>query len=107
MNRRITRAADTLVDCDPPSKMLKPGGNRYHHRDAIGPMALFRARRFAAVMGSPKYTTVHEMNSLDVWKSKAWDEWRTAVTPVWSGEIRQAMVHAEGSPGVFRRIFPA
>ena len=28
-------------------------------------------------------------------------------TPVWSGEIRQAMVHAEGSPGVFRRIFPA
>ena len=54
-----------------------------------------------------KYTTVHEMNSLDVWKSKAWDEWRTAVTPVWSGEIRQGMVHAEGSPGVFRRIFPA
>jgi len=47
------------------------------------------------------------MNSLDVWKSKAWDEWRTAVTPVWSGEIRQAMIHAEGSPGVFRRIFPA
>ena len=66
-----------------------------------------RARRFAAVMGAPKYTTVHEMNSLDVWKSTAWDEWRTAVTPVWSGEIRQAMVHAEGSPGVFRRIFPA
>jgi hypothetical protein len=66
-----------------------------------------RARRFTAVMGSPKYTTVHELNSLDVWKSKAWDEWRTAVTPVWSGEVRQAMVHAEGSPGVFRRIFPA
>jgi hypothetical protein len=66
-----------------------------------------RARRFAAVMGAPKYTTVHEMNSLDVWKSKAWDDWRTAVTPVWSGEVRQAMDHAEGSPGVFHRIFPA
>jgi hypothetical protein len=66
-----------------------------------------RARRFQAVMGEPKYTTVHEMDSLDVWKSKAWDDWRTAVTPVWSGEVRQAMVHAEGSPGVFRRIFPA
>ena len=65
-----------------------------------------RARRFEAVMGTPKHTTVHEMTSLDVWKSKAWDDWRTAVTPVWSGEIRQAMVHAEGSPGVFRRIFP-
>ncbi len=66
-----------------------------------------RARRFEAVMGTPKYTTVHEMTSLDVWKSKAWDDWRTAVTPVWSGEIRQDMVHAEGSPGVFRRILSA
>ena len=65
-----------------------------------------RARRFEAIMGTPKYTTVHEMTSLDVWKSKAWDDWRTAVTPVWSGEIRQAMIHAEGSPGVFHRIFP-
>jgi hypothetical protein len=66
-----------------------------------------RARRFEAVMGAPKYTTVHEMTSLDVWKSQAWDDWRTAVTPVWNSEIRQHMVHAEGSPGVFRRIFPA
>jgi hypothetical protein len=66
-----------------------------------------RARRFEAVMGAPKYTTVHEMTSLDVWKSQAWDDWRTAVTPVWNREIRQTMVHAEGSPGVFRRIFPA
>lgn len=65
-----------------------------------------RARRFAAVMGEPKYLTVHEMASLDVWKSQAWDDWRTAVTPVWNSEIRQHMVHAEGSPGVYRRIFP-
>lgn len=66
-----------------------------------------RARRFAAVMGAPKYLTVHEMASLDVWKSQAWDNWRTAVTPVWNSEIRHHMVHAEGSPGVYRRIFPA
>jgi hypothetical protein len=66
-----------------------------------------RARRFEAVMGSPKYTTVHEMTALDVWKSQAWDDWRTAVTPVWNLEIRPHMVHAEGSPGVYRRIFPA
>jgi len=58
-------------------------------------------------MGAPKYTTVHEMTSLDVWKSQAWDDWRTAVTPVWNSEIRPHMVHAEGSPGVFRRIVPA
>jgi hypothetical protein len=66
-----------------------------------------RARRFEAVMGEPKYTTVHEMASLDVWKSQEWDDWRTAVTPVWNSEIRPHMVHAEGSPGVYRRIFPA
>ncbi len=65
-----------------------------------------RARRFAAVMGAPKYTTVHEMASLDVWKSQAWDDWRTAVTPVWNSEIRPHMVHEVGSPGVYRRIFP-
>jgi hypothetical protein len=66
-----------------------------------------RARRFEAVMGEPKYTTVHEMASLDVWKSQAWDDWRTAVTPRWNSEIRPHMVHVAGSPGVYRRIFPA
>ncbi len=66
-----------------------------------------RARRFAAVRGEPKYTTVHEMESLEVWKSKGWDDWRTMVTPVWSSLIRGNMVHAEGSPAVFRRIFSA
>jgi hypothetical protein len=66
-----------------------------------------RARRFEAVMGEPTYTTVHEMASLDVWKSQAWDDWRTAVTPRWNSEIRPHMVHAAGSPGVYHRIFPA
>jgi hypothetical protein len=65
-----------------------------------------RARRFEAVMGAPKYTTVHEMAALDVWKSQGWEDWRTAVTPVWNSEIRPYMVHAAGSPGVYRRIFP-
>ena len=57
-------------------------------------------------MGEPKYTTVHEMAALDVWQSQAWDDWRTAVTPVWNSEIRPHMVHAAGSPGVYQRIFP-
>ena len=65
-----------------------------------------RARRFEAVMGSPKYMTVHEMESLDVWKSQAWDDWRTALTPVWNSDIRPHMTHEEGSPGVYRRLFP-
>lgn len=64
-----------------------------------------RARRFETVMGSPKYTTVHEMESLEVWQSQEWEDWRTAVTPVWNSDIRPHMVHVDGSPGVFRRIF--
>jgi hypothetical protein len=47
------------------------------------------------------------MMSLDVWRSQAWDDWRTAITTVWHSEIRPHMVHAAGSPGVYRRIFPA
>jgi hypothetical protein len=66
-----------------------------------------RNRRFEAVRGEPKYTTVHEMESLEVWKSAGWEHWRTMVTPVWNRLIRGQMVHAEGSPAVFRRIFPA
>lgn len=66
-----------------------------------------RNRRFEAVRGEPKYTTVHEMESVDVWKSEGWDNWRTMETPVWNTLVRGQMVHAEGSPAVFRRIFPA
>lgn len=66
-----------------------------------------RNRRFEAVRGEPKYTTVHEMESIEVWKSEGWENWRTMVTPVWNSLVRGQMVHAEGSPAVFRRIFPS
>jgi len=66
-----------------------------------------RNRRFEAVRGEPKYTTVHEMESLDVWKSEGWEHWRTMETPVWNSIIRGQMAHADGSPAVFQRIFPA
>ena len=65
-----------------------------------------RARRWEAVMGSPKYATVHEMESLEVAESEGWENWRTAVTPIWTHEVRPHMVHDTGSPGVYRRIFP-
>jgi hypothetical protein len=57
-------------------------------------------------MGEPAYATVHEMAALEVWQSQAWEAWRTAVTPVWNSTIRPHMMHAAGSPGVYRRIFP-
>ena len=66
-----------------------------------------RARRFEAMMGEPRYATVHEMESLEVVDSEGWNNWRTAITPVWSSEVRPNMTHQPGSPGVYRRIFPA
>ena len=65
-----------------------------------------RGRRFEAVMGEPKYTTVHEMESTQVPESLEWETWRTAVTPEWSNTVRPQMKHADGSPGVYSRIFP-
>ena len=64
-----------------------------------------RARRFQAVMGDPKYLTVHEIGSVDVSQSPEMRAWSAMVTPVWS-EVRPKMVHADGSPGVYTRIFP-
>lgn len=66
-----------------------------------------RGRRFEAVMGEPKYTTLHEMESLKSVDSPEWEAWRVAVTPVWSNTVRPQMTHVEGSPAVFTRIFPA
>ena len=51
--------------------------------------------------------TVHEMESVAVSESPAWDGWRTLVTPVWNSEIRPHMVQETGSPGIYQRIFPA
>jgi len=65
-----------------------------------------RARRFECVMGAPKYSTVHEMESMDVVNGEGWKAWSPMVTPVWNTEIRPHMVHEEGSPGVYQRVFP-
>ncbi len=66
-----------------------------------------RNRRFEAVQGQPKYTTVHEMQSPAVAETPEWDAWRTMETPVWNSQIRPHMVHESGSPGIYQRIFPA
>ncbi len=66
-----------------------------------------RGRRFQAVMGDPKYLTVHEMQSVQVSESPEWAAWRTAVSPAWTNTVRPQMAHASGSPGIYSRIFPA
>ena len=60
-----------------------------------------RARRFEAVMGDPKYITVHEMQTSEVAHSPEWKAWTTMVTPDWSSTVRPQMVHEAGSPGVY------
>ena len=65
-----------------------------------------RNRRFEAVSGEPKYLTVHEMESVASCESPEWETWRTMETPVWNSQVRPHMVHEEGSPGVYQRIFP-
>jgi hypothetical protein len=65
-----------------------------------------RARRFVAIMGEPKYTTVHECQAVEVADSPEWEAVRTAHTPVWSTTLRSQITFAPGSPGVYRRIFP-
>ena len=60
-----------------------------------------RARRFEAVMGDPKYITVHEMQTPEVADSPEWKAWTTMVTPDWSSTVRPQMVHEAGSPGVY------
>jgi len=65
-----------------------------------------RGRRFQAIMGEPRYTTVHEMQSLQVAESPEWEAWRTRKTPVWTETVRPQMTHVSGSPGIYKRIFP-
>ena len=65
-----------------------------------------RGRRFEAIMGEPKYTTLHEMQSLQVAESQEWSAWSTTMTPVWT-EVRPQMTHTSGSPGIYRRILPS
>ncbi len=68
-----------------------------------------RARRFVAVRrepdDEPKYTTVHECLRPEVADSPEWDAVRKAPTPVWT-ELHSHIRFAQGSPGVYRRIFP-
>jgi len=65
-----------------------------------------RGRRFVAVMGEPKYITVHECRSPQVADSGEWAAVRTTRTPVWWAKVRPQMTHAAGSPGVYARIYP-
>ena len=64
-----------------------------------------RARRYTAVVGEPKYITVHECQAPEVADSPEWEAVRKAYTPMWSDKISSQIIFDEGAPGVYTRIF--
>jgi len=61
------------------------------------------ARRFRVVEGETRYTTVYEFEHEKVSETAEWNKQREGSSPR-SGRMREAMTHAPGSPGVYRRI---
>ena len=92
------------------ARLLAPSDAQFKYR--LIPKATYERRKSAHRLSSDEGARLARVArvwslALDVWQSQAWDDWRTAVTPVWNSEIRPHMVHAAGSPGVYQRIFPA
>jgi hypothetical protein len=67
---------------------------------------VINARRFRVVDGETRYLTVYEFEHEKVSETPEWNEQRERSSPR-SGRMRDAMTHAPGSPGVYRRIQPA
>jgi hypothetical protein len=64
-----------------------------------------RARRYLAVEGQPKYLTVYEFANAGVPDTPEWSRARSG-NP-WNARMRPHVRLDEGSPAVFRRIYPA
>ena len=86
-------------------------GNYREEYDGVGtpanlevPGCLF-VRRYHAVEGGPKYLTMYEFEHEKVPETLAWDVRRSRDTM--HQHIGGSYGHAPGSPGVYRRIFPA
>jgi hypothetical protein len=63
------------------------------------------ARRFRVVEGETRYATVYEFEHEKVSETAEWNKQRESSSPR-SGRMREVMTHAQGSPGVYRRIYP-
>jgi hypothetical protein len=66
---------------------------------------VLRARRFVVIDGQPKYLTVYEFEHDRVPDS---DPWRAhQFGHPWTRRVRRHLLFEDGSPGVYRRIYPA
>ena len=61
-------------------------------------------RRYVAVRGQPKYVIMYDFDHELVSQSAKWAAARDAHPQ--SARIRPQVIHAPGSPGVFKKIFP-
>jgi hypothetical protein len=64
------------------------------------------ARRYRVVEGESGYTTVYEFEHDKVSETPEWNHQRQH-SSARSDRMRDVMTHAAGSPGVYRRIYPA
>jgi hypothetical protein len=63
-----------------------------------------RARRFVVVDGQPKYLTVYELEHERVPESDPWQQNRMG-SP-WTKRVRPFLQLDEGSPGIYKRVYP-
>jgi hypothetical protein len=82
--------------------------NAWYNTDYIpGYLAVpgcLRVRRFTVVDGQPKYLTVYELEHEGIPDTPAWQANRMG-SP-WTKRIRPFLQLDEGSPGIFKRIYP-
>jgi hypothetical protein len=62
------------------------------------------ARRYVAIEGQPKYLTLYEFEHPLVSESEAWA--RARASNPWTRRMSPNLRHDDGSPGVYRRIYP-
>ena len=62
------------------------------------------SRRYRVIEGSTGYATVYEFENEKVSETDEWHNQRQKSSPN-SERMRQVMTHADGSPGVYKRIF--
>jgi hypothetical protein len=62
------------------------------------------ARRYVAIEGQPKYLTLYEFEHPQVSEGEAWARARSS-NP-WTRRMSPNLRHDEGSPGIYRRIYP-
>jgi hypothetical protein len=63
---------------------------------------VYGARRYVNQLAGPRYLTVYELANDQVSRQPEWD--RVRAQSVWRRRIERFWTHAEGSPGIYRRL---